>query len=80
MFWVNNLMVFKKSGLGLKKVTWSWKNRWSWSCNLVVLLHHCTIANECEGNLPHSSFSLITIARIVRVYFSVILDVLKLEY
>jgi len=40
-------MVFKKSGLGLvvlKKWSWSWpdqswswpyKNRWSWSCNLV---------------------------------------------
>jgi len=31
--WVNDLMVFKKSGLGLEK------NWWSWSCNLVVLLH-----------------------------------------
>jgi len=20
--------------------SWYWKNRWSWSCNLVVLLHH----------------------------------------
>jgi len=32
--WVNNLMIFKKSGLGLEK------NRWSCSCNLVVLIHH----------------------------------------
>jgi len=38
-------MVFKKSGLCLVNVVlvwpgWSWKNRWSWSCNLLVLLHH----------------------------------------
>jgi len=45
--WVNNMMVFKKAVLVLKKYSWSWsdqswswKNRWPWSCNLVVLLHH----------------------------------------
>jgi len=31
--WFNNLMA-------LKKRSWSWKNRRSWYCNLVVLLHH----------------------------------------
>jgi len=34
---INNLMVFKKVVLVLKK--WSWPDQ-SWSCNLVVLLHH----------------------------------------
>jgi len=28
--WVNYLMVFKKAVL--KKWSWFWKNRWSWSC------------------------------------------------
>jgi len=53
--WVNNLMVFKKVVLVLKEWSWSWpdqclsrKNRWSWSCNLVVLLHHWYIL---YGNL-----------------------------
>jgi len=25
--------------------SWSWKNKWSWFCNLVVLLHHWTYLN-----------------------------------
>jgi len=32
--WINNLMVFKKAVLVLKKWSWSWKSRWSWSFNL----------------------------------------------
>jgi len=32
-------MAFKKIGLGLEKWSWSWPDR-SWSCNLMVLLHH----------------------------------------
>jgi len=31
--WFNNLMVFEKAVLILKK--------WSWSCNFMILLHHC---------------------------------------
>jgi len=43
--WVHNLMVFKKRGLVLKKWSWSWKNRWFWSCNITGF----------EYNLPHKA-------------------------
>jgi len=44
-------LIFKKVVLVLKKWSWpdrswSWKIRWSWSCNLVVLLRHWLILLE----------------------------------
>jgi len=44
---MSGLGLGKKAVLALEKWfsswlhrSWSWNNRWSWSCNLMVLLHH----------------------------------------
>jgi len=47
-------MVFKKSGLGLEK--------WSWSCNLVVLLHHwCQPSIRGDASTTKSIFNTIDV-------------------
>jgi len=46
--WVNNLKVFKNSGFGIEKA-----KKWSWSCNLVVLLHHwLSVSFRNEAIIP----------------------------